>query len=817
MASTIGIGGTLNYIDEAITIELDSIEKVTALLTAADVISGVTGTRTVTKEYRISTNGVYEGDWKTFSTANISAESINSDLPYFIQIRYTRGGTDSTGSIVWTSSTVTWTEDTGLDNSLKTKIIKTDSAVNTVNTSDGFWNKWVGNVISKLKDGQILPDFIEQTDDLIEFFTSIASFFAWRLQLIYNFANVYGVLPTLRGHLRVNRDMTLVGDEDLPTLQGFADNRLQIIGDRGTYAVETEFKRLINQDDSSYPYLWCELIQGEAGLRIGQSFPTNEAVTHIKHLNLLPREEHLEVTNLANYPYSTGALGDEVVSIASSETGIEGVVVNTLRYSQSPTTGVGAFFKIETPDLTANGFVVDTDLDYEISFKVKSNTRENTSLVFGVDIETLAAGVLTCKSLIDGSATNLFNSGLVFMTPSGGIEYFDDWLFIKAIIRRRGYPTSPNKSDNRIAFLKDSNQLVFPDSDKYVRIYPTIDFQYDNLSGAPLLIDMYDLRVAPASIQYTMGGLYNNQAIIISQYVNQSESLTDQQVTNIVNDKLISAHKSLVRLEQAPVTRIAEYLYALDFYWDANFNELNSTQRMGVEHTTIDQSYQAPSFLVPNTVGYLSYWGNQSSVGGAGINFLLDLQSTSHEIWMVVGVFANTLLAGYGAPLITIGADVENAESAQNGYALIVEDEGGGGTDLTLINETGVGTSDRYIAEGSSANGDYQDWNRGYPTLLRIVVTNDVTDNIKIYKNGQLTLDQDLTLSIDSTELALNDVATGLFVGIKSPTMLHGFCAIKADGHLTAQERLDLTDYLLSRYNIAGGQVDVRQRVIDND
>ena len=66
-------------------------------------IDGETLTRSLKKEFRISTDEVFWTEWAELNNENLSSEEFLSDGSLTIQIRYTRTGTDASGSIVFNS------------------------------------------------------------------------------------------------------------------------------------------------------------------------------------------------------------------------------------------------------------------------------------------------------------------------------------------------------------------------------------------------------------------------------------------------------------------------------------------------------------------------------------------------------------------------------------------------------------------------------------------------------------------------------------------------------------------------------------------
>lgn len=87
-------------LDSAV-LQFGMIEQVSGLTDAAIQVSGTTATRTYSAEFRWSNDNALWSSWMAFTTPMLQAISPNEDLPFYIEIRVTRTGSDNTGAIVW--------------------------------------------------------------------------------------------------------------------------------------------------------------------------------------------------------------------------------------------------------------------------------------------------------------------------------------------------------------------------------------------------------------------------------------------------------------------------------------------------------------------------------------------------------------------------------------------------------------------------------------------------------------------------------------------------------------------------------------------
>lgn len=81
------------------TVDLGFVEQVSALLTVNTITGGVTATRQLIQEFRHSTDGTFSGPFIALNNSQISALVLDPDNRLYLQLRYTRDGTDATGII----------------------------------------------------------------------------------------------------------------------------------------------------------------------------------------------------------------------------------------------------------------------------------------------------------------------------------------------------------------------------------------------------------------------------------------------------------------------------------------------------------------------------------------------------------------------------------------------------------------------------------------------------------------------------------------------------------------------------------------------
>ena len=90
--SLLGIG-------DSVTRELSFVEQVSALIAFNTITGGVTTTRQLVQEFRLSTDGTFTGSFKLLTNAMLLAQALDPNNRLYIQVRFTRQGTDATGII----------------------------------------------------------------------------------------------------------------------------------------------------------------------------------------------------------------------------------------------------------------------------------------------------------------------------------------------------------------------------------------------------------------------------------------------------------------------------------------------------------------------------------------------------------------------------------------------------------------------------------------------------------------------------------------------------------------------------------------------
>lgn len=541
----------LNAIGDVLLIDVES--KITGkvhLTDFSDVVEGTSGTRTVSKEFRISPDGVFWTDWKELSAANLSSDQYSVEGVLTIQLKYTRTGTDDTGTITFKNIDFIGTSQTEVFN------FPTIDASIFSKTFETFEMKTLEkNIFKKLYYRGIVPNYITRGDDFdrkededyVNLFFSVAKFFSMLICFFKRFEKFQTDYDLM---LEQVRQYGIYFDEEnvtLEDLQYLAQNLYDQIRQRGTemifrrkgyelangetLAIDGEFIRLVRSkicDELLYEYIPLEKV----GWCLGQCSPMYRGTAMAELLNKT-KENTKDFQNLSNFFLSkTGSANYTLETY-------DGKKVLDLKLTGSGTAGLGRVS--ESLDAEDNFYVADSNLDYEITFAVhlKGSGSGSASILFGVEG-------------FDNLKNKLIDS---FITPDGfsiSENFFqlqtnklrnDVWYYVRGIIH--SYSTAP-KTENNTTNIGYGTNLYFNNS--FVKyILPKV--QLTGTTSAEIAIWDYKIRplVRGTNILPLKSGKTNSMSLgfiessrIFFSYVrNNNNSKSKEEITNIIEKYLL--------------------------------------------------------------------------------------------------------------------------------------------------------------------------------------------------------------------------------------------------------------------------------------
>ena len=511
---------------------------VTSLNSWSDVTVGEGGDKVFTKEFKYTLNGgvTWSSDWIGLTNLNLQAISIVKDDLFQIQYQYTRSGVDPTGVLEFTSVTINTT----------TTAITCGAAFNAsvfkeyFDCSDPAVLDWAVNVLQKLYDTGIIPNYIlrgsdnqaRQDDDFVKFWLSITTFFAFLVYFARQFENFNSVSSLLEEYL-LQKDSFLCRQESLTELQDVVQNLYRERRERGTVKMyepkavsgdpaHGELLRLICYD------VLDEFILGVArpeciGWNIDNSSPAFFGQTNCLHMTK-GYEFTRDLTDLATYPLigSSGTILADITLGSKKAIEIDSITIGNIR-------GIGDATEVATKSL-----IINPSINYEITFEIQVNNLTDTKLTFGaighdgsnvaVDFENIVTG-LDENNFVTEWSPNLINT----------------WYQVRGII----YASDQSLLTADEGRLNIGTGLHLRSKSAVNKLQPYIVLDNTNGGGVSNTMYLWNVKIAPCSLEYSRAFLDNQRWVdIIAE--NNSGEFSNDQVDRILRHKLIPYNTSFM-------------------------------------------------------------------------------------------------------------------------------------------------------------------------------------------------------------------------------------------------------------------------------
>ena len=515
----------------------------------SDVVDGVTDTRTVHKEFRISPDGVFWNDWQELTSANLSSDDYIVDSSLTIQLRYTRTGSDSTGVIEFKSIDFMGSREAI---QFVAPTISSSIFANIIGTPE--MKTLEENIFKKLYYRGIVPNYIPRAEnsdekedkDYIDLFFSVARFYSMFIRFFKRFENFQDDFDLMREQVRQYGIYFDEANITLEDLQYLAQNLYDQIRQRGTemifkrkgyllpngetLQIDGEFIRLVRSKVSD-ELLYENIPLEKVGWCLGQCSPMYRGTAMSKYLNKT-KEMSEDFEDLSNFVMSkTGTSSYRLIEY-------DGKKVLELKANSGGRVGLGRQY--ENTNVDDNLYVVDSRLDYEITFafRVVGGVKQDATLIFGVE------GFDSLKNKLDDA----------FITPNGfsvSENFFElktitklnsVWYHVRGIIH--AYSTS--NVDSSPTNIGAGTNLYFNNS--FVKyILPKIQIT----SSAPSDIAIWDYKIRPlvrgTNILPLKDGTVNSHSLgfiqssrIFYAYVrNNNNSQSQSEITDIIEKYLL--------------------------------------------------------------------------------------------------------------------------------------------------------------------------------------------------------------------------------------------------------------------------------------
>lgn len=512
-----------------------------------DSIEGETEQKTLSREFRISQDGVFWTDWKPLNNENLSSDEFVTDNSLYIEVRYTRTGTDTTGVIKFVDITFNGVreENQFIAPTLMSSILNRALGTNELSSLEI-------NIFKKLYYRGILPNYIERADnddykedkDFVDLFFSVARFFALFIIFFRRWERFKDDEDLLREQVRGYGLYFNEGKITLEELQYLSRNLFSQAQQRGTQMIFTrkgdvlsngteapidgEFIRL-TQNRSCDELLYENVPKWKMGWCMNQSSPMYRGTSRSFNLNKT-KEKSEDFQSLSNFVLSKSGSGN--YSLASS--GNKRVLRLNFR-SGSGRAGLGRASNEEVSD---NLYTADSQMDYEITFAFKLNNASSSIKVeFGVE------GFDINKNYLNDSfiTPNGFTITNVFLNQATNVWKSGKWYFVRGIIHAYGSSNVEKETTN----LGFGTNLYF--NNPFLKyILPKIQVS----SNTATSVEIWDYKIRPLvrgkNIIPLKGGKLDAKSLCFIQapdffytyFRNNNKTQSQQDITDIIEKYL---------------------------------------------------------------------------------------------------------------------------------------------------------------------------------------------------------------------------------------------------------------------------------------
>lgn len=397
---------------------------------------------------------------------------------------------------------------------------------------------WAQNVLDKVCSPGLLPVFLNKdTDDFKSFWGAFSHLFA--LVVIYarqyNEIDINKILFDIFIKERGLITDTITSEEQMKYLfnnyvgEYRKRGRMDIVSKEGM--ILGELLRLIRYQNLD-EFIFALLQPKDSGWTLGHSSPTWNRTDTV--LNVVKGYEDSEsVLDLNKYPLinPTGVLLQDDISN-------EGLLIQVMTFVGDTATG------ISSEEDKSKLLIIDEDLAYQISFKIKTTSVENQNLYFGVQVFDSLQRPLSCIETIGTIESNSF------VPDDKKIQLISSDLFyeFRATISKKNRSFVDKVNLN---FL-NGRGLRLVGGVKYLSLVLIQDRSLPTTAN----VSVYDIKIKPIYLPFTQGYL-GEKNVIASYYRNNSYS-SNTTVNEFIDTFLVSyrnifASEAIVSMKQANI------------------------------------------------------------------------------------------------------------------------------------------------------------------------------------------------------------------------------------------------------------------------
>lgn len=376
----------LTEVGDAVIFKMDySVHGIDSITGMSDGLTGETGTRFFTKEFRYTLDGLNWGHWNPLSGAALIAIPITPQRSLQIEFKYTRGGTDITGNLVFEWVKVDYTTTIDCDTTSASAFEGSIFSYFFSCCCEEDVKKWCMNVLDKVyKPGLVSKSLTRgvngnqnfEDEDYIAFWRTVSCFFAMHVVYARGFENFSDDERLLAAWL-TNQSFMINRNESLEDMQYVMANLFSVARHRGTPAIGN-LKSRGSTVDGAFPNLVqfkeiCDefILEGSKLIwTLDRHSPMYRGIDKIHTRKLYQTD--LKSLDLNNFPILPD--GDTTAKASG------GITNSPLDYISISNVGVGerggiGFVDPLSPTVAELEFLtsVDSSLSYEIQFMAKGS------------------------------------------------------------------------------------------------------------------------------------------------------------------------------------------------------------------------------------------------------------------------------------------------------------------------------------------------------------------------------------------------------------------------------------------------------------
>lgn len=518
-----------------------------------DSIEGETEQRSLSREFRISQDGVFWTDWKSLNNENLSSDEFITDNSLYIEVRYTRTGTDATGVIKFFDITFNGVREEiqFVAPTLMSSILNKALGTNELSSLEI-------NIFKKLYYRGILPNYIERGDnddykedkDFVDLFFSVARFFALFITFFRRWERFKDDEDLLREQVRGYGLYFNEGKITLEELQYLARNLFSQAQQRGTQMIFTrrgdvlsngteapidgEFIRL-TQNRSCDELLYENVPKWKMGWCMNQSSPMYKGTSRSFNLNKT-RENSEDFQSLSNFVLSKSGSGD--YSLASSGN------KRVLKLNFGSGSGRSGLGRVSNEEVSNNLYTADSQMDYEITFAFKLNNASS-----GIKVEFGVEGFDINKNYLNDSfiTPNGFTITNEFLNQATDVWKSGKWYFVRGIIHAYGSRNVEQETTN----LGFGTNLYF--NNPFLKyILPKIQVS----SNTATSVEIWDYKIRPlvrgkniiplkdGKLDAKSLGFIQAPDFFYTYFRNNNKTQSQQDITDIIEKYLYPFNKT---------------------------------------------------------------------------------------------------------------------------------------------------------------------------------------------------------------------------------------------------------------------------------